>query len=159
MCRPHVLTEASKGQTSTWGTIRLSWNGNLLRRAAAAAEKVSLYQAWAKDSLSASHLSVSHCCFHSSPEKLRDREISACVPCMSPAFPKYLAQKWTEESALHWLLNWLSPYPIRTTVLWAQPKTCPLLAMDSRQGCCQQAQFQRLPQKNKIWLFSHCVSL
>lgn len=103
-------------------TICLSWKGNLLRRATAAVKKVSLCQAWAKDilDLSASYLSVNPLLLPSQP-----REAEGPDPCMSPAFPKYLAQNWTEESAVPWPLNCLSPYPIRTTVLWVQPTNMP----------------------------------
>lgn len=119
--------------------------------------EVSLYQAWVKDNLavSASHLAVTLLWLPSLPER-QTGEISTYVPCMSPAFPEYLPQKWTEESAMYWPPNHLNPHPLRTTVLLLQPTHMPPSSLGQlpRMLSASPTSEVSLEWKN---LFSHCV--
>ena len=85
------------------------------------------------------------------------REVFAYDPWVSLAFPKHLARN-RHESAVYWPLNLLHPYPIRTTVLWMSTRM-PLSSLGQLPRMLSASPILELPQNNKIWLFSHCVSL
>lgn len=108
VCRPHALSEpphvpkkASKGQDTHMGDHHLSVTEICWEEYAATEQKTKSHPikpeqrtVWIEVFLI--YHSICYC-FHPFPEKLGDRGISAYVPCMSPAFPKYLArngQKW-----------------------------------------------------------------
>lgn len=69
------------------------------------------------------------------------REVSAYDPWVSPAFPKHLARNRHKRVLCKGHLTYFIPTLLGQQCSGCSPHACPFLALDSCQGCCQQAQF------------------
>lgn len=149
----HGLTEFSKRQIPSW-----RWGGVHLSFPEICWEKPLLQLSIKLRGLTLSNLSkgqsrskcfpkVSQFIITSTPflRSWGTREISAYDPWMSPAFPKHLARNRHKRVLCIGHLTYFIPTLLGQQCSGCSPHARPFLALDSCQGCCQQAQFQSYP--------------